>query len=88
MAHYRGGVTKTIDAEFLSLPFAIVAEAAISAGKAAGASHVNVSIERAQALAATAEWSQPREWVGDIFQMYFPPLVIKDFNMSTVSPGN
>lgn len=88
MAHYRGGVSKSIDAEFLSLLLAIVAEAAMTGGNAAGASHVDVSIERAQALAATAEWSQPREWAGDIFQMYFPPLVIKDFNMSTVSPAN
>jgi predicted Zn-dependent protease len=34
------------------------------------------------------EWTQPREWAGDITSMAMPPLVIKDFNMSTVSPGS
>ena len=38
--------------------------------------------------AGASEWTQPREWAGDIFHMHMPPLVIKDFNMSTVSPGN
>ncbi len=40
------------------------------------------------AHASASEWTQPREWAGDIFQMHVPALVIKDFNMSTVSPGN
>jgi predicted Zn-dependent protease len=34
------------------------------------------------------EWTQPREWAGDVSNMSVPPMVIKDFNMSTVSPGN
>jgi predicted Zn-dependent protease len=34
------------------------------------------------------EWTQPREWAGDMTSMSVPPMVIKDFNMSTVSPGN
>ena len=38
--------------------------------------------------AGTSEWTQPREWAGDMTSMSMPPLVIKDFNMSTVSPGN
>jgi predicted Zn-dependent protease len=38
--------------------------------------------------ASASEWSQPREWAGDIFQMHVPAVVIRDFNMSTVSPGN
>ncbi len=40
------------------------------------------------ASASAPSWSQPREWAGDIFQMHVPALVIRDFNMSTVSPGN
>ena len=40
------------------------------------------------AHAGTTEWTQPREWAGDISSMAMPPLVIKDFNMSTVSPGS
>ena len=40
------------------------------------------------AHAGATEWTQPREWAGDISNMAVPPLVIKDFNMSTVSPGN
>jgi predicted Zn-dependent protease len=40
------------------------------------------------ANASAASWSQPREWAGDIFQMHVPAMVIRDFNMSTVSPGN
>jgi len=40
------------------------------------------------AHAGATEWTQPREWAGDVFNMAVPPLVIKDFNMSTVSPGN
>ena len=40
------------------------------------------------AAAGASEWTQPREWAGDITQMHMPPLVIRDFNMSTVSPGN
>ncbi len=39
-------------------------------------------------FAGSSQWTQPREWAGDISQMYMPPLVIRDFNMSTVSPGN
>ena len=38
--------------------------------------------------AGASQWAQPREWAGDISQMHVPPLVIADFNMSTVSPGN
>jgi predicted Zn-dependent protease len=40
------------------------------------------------AHAGTSQWTQPREWAGDMTSMSMPPLVIKDFNMSTVSPGN
>ena len=40
------------------------------------------------AHAGATEWTQPREWAGDITNMAVPPLVIKDFNMSTVSPGS
>ena len=40
------------------------------------------------AHAGASEWTQPREWAGDVTNMSVPPLVIKDFNMSTVSPGN
>ena len=40
------------------------------------------------AHAGATEWTQPREWAGDISNMAVPALVIKDFNMSTVSPGN
>ena len=38
--------------------------------------------------AGATEWTQPREWAGDMSNMATPPLVIKDFNMSTVSPGS
>ncbi|CAB4707015.1 unannotated protein [freshwater metagenome] len=40
------------------------------------------------AFAGATEWTQPREWAGDMSNMAVPPLVIKDFNMSTVSPGS
>jgi predicted Zn-dependent protease len=40
------------------------------------------------AYAGATEWTQPREWAGDVTSMSMPPLVIKDFNMSTVSPGS
>lgn len=40
------------------------------------------------AQSTESAWSQPREWAGDIFQMHVPAVVIRDFNMSTVSPGN
>ena len=40
------------------------------------------------AHAGSSQWTQPREWAGDMTSMSMPPLVIKDFNMSTVSPGN
>ena len=40
------------------------------------------------ARAGATQWTQPREWAGDITNMAVPPLVIKDFNMSTVSPGS
>ena len=40
------------------------------------------------ALAGASEWTQPREWAGDVTNMAVPPMVIRDFNMSTVSPGN
>jgi TldD protein len=43
---YGGPVSKTIDADFLALPLANVSEAAISTGRAGGASHVDVRIER------------------------------------------
>jgi predicted Zn-dependent protease len=38
--------------------------------------------------AGTSEWTQPREWAGDASSMFVPPMIIKEFNMSTVSPGN
>ena len=40
------------------------------------------------AHAGATQWTQPREWAGDMSNMATPPLVIKDFNMSTVSPGS
>ena len=40
------------------------------------------------AHAGASEWTQPREWAGDVTNMVVPPMVIRDFNMSTVSPGN
>ena len=40
------------------------------------------------AHAGATEWTQPREWAGDMSNLAMPPLVIKDFNMSTVSPGS
>ncbi len=40
------------------------------------------------ALAGASEWTQPREWAGDVTNMAVPPMVIRDFNMSTVSPGH
>ena len=40
------------------------------------------------AHAGATEWTQPREWAGDMSNMAIPPRVIKDFNMSTVSPGS
>jgi predicted Zn-dependent protease len=40
------------------------------------------------AQAGATEWTQPREWAGDMTSMSVPPMIIKDFNMSTVSPGN
>ena len=40
------------------------------------------------AHAGSTEWTQSREWAGDVTNMSMPPMVIKDFNMSTVSPGN
>ncbi|MFM8627868.1 MAG: metallopeptidase TldD-related protein, partial [Candidatus Nanopelagicus sp.] len=45
------------------------------------------ALSRIKAAGAT-EWTQPREWAGDVTSMAVPALVIKDFNMSTVSPGN
>ena len=45
------------------------------------------ALSRISAAGAT-EWTQPREWAGDMANMSTPALVIKDFNMSTVSPGN
>jgi predicted Zn-dependent protease len=38
--------------------------------------------------AGASEWTQPREWSEYATHMHFPALVISDFNMSTVSPGN
>ena len=40
------------------------------------------------AAVGASEWTQPREWAGNISQMFAPPMVIREFNMSTVSPGN
>lgn len=40
------------------------------------------------AHAGASQWTQPREWAGDVTSMAVPPMVIRDFNMSTVSPGN
>ena len=40
------------------------------------------------AHSGASEWTQPREWAEYAKHMHMPPLVIKDFNMSTVSPGN
>jgi predicted Zn-dependent protease len=45
------------------------------------------ALSRIAQVGAT-EWTQPREWAGDVTNMSMPPMVIKDFNMSTVSPGN
>jgi TldD protein len=39
-------MSKTVDADFLALPLDAVSDAAISTGTAAGASHVDVRIER------------------------------------------
>ncbi|MEY4163940.1 MAG: hypothetical protein RLZZ79_892 [Actinomycetota bacterium] len=39
-------MSKTVDADFLALPLAALSDAAISAAKSAGASHVDVRIER------------------------------------------
>ena len=39
-------MNKTVDADFLALPLAAVSDAAISTAKDAGASHVDVRIER------------------------------------------
>ena len=38
--------------------------------------------------AGASEWTQPREWSEYATHMHFPALVISDYNMSTVSPGN
>ena len=39
-------MNKTVDADFLALPLVAVSDAAISTAKDAGASHVDVRIER------------------------------------------
>ncbi|NDC13362.1 MAG: TldD/PmbA family protein, partial [Actinobacteria bacterium] len=39
-------MARNVDADFLALPLDAVSDAAISAGRAAGASHVDVRIER------------------------------------------
>ncbi|NDB50513.1 MAG: TldD/PmbA family protein, partial [Actinobacteria bacterium] len=39
-------MSKTVDADFLALPLSALSDAAISAGKSLGASHVDVRIER------------------------------------------
>lgn len=36
----------------------------------------------------TPERTLPREWSEDISQLHMPPMVISDFNMSSLSPGN
>ena len=55
-------MSKTVDSDFLALPLVALSEAAISAGKAAGASHVDVRIERTRsgllALRGTSLQSQ------------------------------
>jgi TldD protein len=60
-------MSKTVDSDFLALPLAALSEAAISAGKAAGASHVDVRIERTRsgllALRDTSLQSQADETV-------------------------
>ena len=38
--------------------------------------------------AGSSEWTQPREWSEYVTHLHMPALVIGDFNMSTVSPGN
>lgn len=38
--------------------------------------------------AGASEWTQPREWAEYATHMHVPPMIIGDFNMSTVSPGN
>jgi len=38
--------------------------------------------------ASASEWTQPREWSEYVTHLHMPALVIGDFNMSTVSPGN
>jgi predicted Zn-dependent protease len=39
-------------------------------------------------VAGASEWTQPREWAEYATHMHVPPMVIGEFNMSTVSPGN
>jgi TldD protein len=60
-------MSKTVDSDFLALPLAALSEAAISAGKAAGASHVDVRIERTRsgllALRDTSLQSQADETI-------------------------
>lgn len=38
--------------------------------------------------AGAPEWTQPREWAGDMDRLLIPAMRFADFNMSTVSPGN
>ena len=40
------------------------------------------------AHAGATQWTLSRAWAGNFSNMAVPPLVIKDFNMSTVSPGS
>ncbi len=40
------------------------------------------------AHAGNTQITQPREWAGDVDRSAMPPLIIKDFNMSTVSQAN
>ena len=46
LLNYGSGVNKTVDADFLALPLTAVSDAAISTAKDAGASHIDVRIER------------------------------------------
>ncbi len=47
-----------------------------------------ISVLSRIAHAGSTQITQPREWAGDVDRSAMPPLVIKDFNMSTVSQAN
>ena len=44
-------------------------------------------LKRIKAAGAT-EITQPREWAGDVERVAAPPMILKDFNMSTISQAN